>query len=334
MKWPFWAALATGCALLTGCQARQIAHDEKTFRQAVLDMYTDQAMDNLVRARCGMPFAQLAYRDIYVYDDDTLTGTASVDQTVDTKRGAAISAFLRDLTNKYSLLGTARRDKIMSLHADVVTTQNDVYDAYFAFATDPSCFVVTETKPDCPVHLMRKEGEKYYWIPLEAAPIFQQLVMKTTFMRGPETLPPPAFYEVRIVDVKDDPAGKDGGAGAAPDPVVYKILYFDNSIPNGNATMIATLDDWRKIRLELQVIEIAPDKSKPPFGEPIKFLRASWAPSRTHFDGENLRNAKARIYSHEYPPTAPIMAQDNRVLDSLDAIRANVNSIKSNQQSP
>ncbi len=50
-------------------------------------MYSDQVMDNLVRAHSGLPFVQLAYRDLFVSDDDTLSGTASVEQDIDTKRG-------------------------------------------------------------------------------------------------------------------------------------------------------------------------------------------------------------------------------------------------------
>ena len=70
------AIVFIGCTLTgtSGCLARQIAKDGTDFRQALLDMYTDQAMDNLIRARNNMPFVQVAYRNLLVQDTDKLSG--------------------------------------------------------------------------------------------------------------------------------------------------------------------------------------------------------------------------------------------------------------------
>ena len=59
---PLW--LAASVLLLSGCQAAQVARQGNNFRQAILDIYTEQALDNLIRARIGMPFVQLKYRDL------------------------------------------------------------------------------------------------------------------------------------------------------------------------------------------------------------------------------------------------------------------------------
>jgi hypothetical protein len=320
-------------ALVAGCQARQLARDSKNLREAVLDIYTDQAMDNLVRARCGLPFAQLTYRDVYYQDDDSYSGTISQDQTLDNKMAAAASA-VRDFVRKTSFGASAKRDKLMSLHADIITNQNDIYEMYFAFAGDPSLLAVTDELPDCGVHIYRKHGGKYYWVPSEAGPVFQQLVMRTTFMRGADTLPAP-YYAVKIVRFEKDWMAEDGDEG----PIRYVVLYFDQPVPNGNALMMATLSDGRKVRLDLFEVSREKPAAAPKGkdakdaaeggkavqpGQMISYLRASWNPVKKQFTPDNLVGASAQIYSHDYPPQAP--ATDpalQRINDNLNAIRAN-----------
>src|SRR2546426_6899290 len=90
------------CVVLTGgCLARQVARDGANFRTAIEDMYTDQIMDNLIRAHNNLPFIQLSYSNMLVQDTDTASGMAEVDQTMDTKRGGAPFSIVRELTNKY-----------------------------------------------------------------------------------------------------------------------------------------------------------------------------------------------------------------------------------------
>src|SRR4051812_43482077 len=60
----------------SGCLARQVARDGINVRQAVLDIYTDQIMDNLIRAKTCQPFVQLAYSAILVQDVDNVSGSA------------------------------------------------------------------------------------------------------------------------------------------------------------------------------------------------------------------------------------------------------------------
>jgi len=40
-----------------------------------MDMYTDQVMDNLIRAHQNLPFVQLNYHDLLVQATDQYTGT-------------------------------------------------------------------------------------------------------------------------------------------------------------------------------------------------------------------------------------------------------------------
>jgi hypothetical protein len=50
-------------------------------QHAVADIYTDQAMDNLIRARKNLPFVQLKFYQISVNDSDDYSVSAGVTQT-------------------------------------------------------------------------------------------------------------------------------------------------------------------------------------------------------------------------------------------------------------
>ena len=57
-----------------GCRAHQLQQDQDAIRIAVMDMYTNQIMDNLVRAHNGYPFVQMQYQEI--------TGTVGNDGSI------------------------------------------------------------------------------------------------------------------------------------------------------------------------------------------------------------------------------------------------------------
>src|SRR5579883_1279474 len=69
---------ATALLCLTGCLTNQVARDGRDLRQAVLAMYTDQAMDCLINAYENKPFVQVEYGKISVNDADTLKGSGSI----------------------------------------------------------------------------------------------------------------------------------------------------------------------------------------------------------------------------------------------------------------
>src|SRR5262245_39192834 len=63
--------LACFVASALGCQGRGFYRQNVDFRHAMIDMYTEQAMDNLIRAREGLPFVQLAFSGALIQDVDT-----------------------------------------------------------------------------------------------------------------------------------------------------------------------------------------------------------------------------------------------------------------------
>ena len=48
-------------ASLSGCASAELGRDQDNLRTTLLDLYTDQLMENLVRAYNGMPIIQMDY---------------------------------------------------------------------------------------------------------------------------------------------------------------------------------------------------------------------------------------------------------------------------------
>src|SRR5262249_28681060 len=158
--------------------------DGINFRQALQDMYEDQAIDNLIRAKRGLGFVQLDYKDLLVQVTDQYFGELTSEQQTTDSEGFGLKAVVglipRVFQNTFSLHGSAQRQGQMSFHADPVTDNNDIYQAYLDFVKDPTQFIVT----DCPppkgaAHVQRKYCGCYYWVPCEAASAFQTLVLQT-----------------------------------------------------------------------------------------------------------------------------------------------------------
>jgi hypothetical protein len=325
------AIIAT--AFFPGCLARQVARDGKDFRQAVLDIYTDQVMDNLIRAREGLPFEQLAYRDLLIQDTDSLGGTLYNPYLDETTKAATGLGVLSSVTEKFSntlRIGvSAKRDRVMSFKADPITDKNDIYELYLAYAMDPELFVVSCQPPPChAVHIMRQWNDKFYWVPIDAAPVFQRLVLETTFMRGAKTTPS-AYYERTIVDVLEkEVAGQDERA---------YLFQFATPLPNGEGAIEVDARGGRTSRLPLRpllapardfitgkgvVIEEIPATG---LGGQTDLLLSNWNPKEQNFKKEDLVGRMARVYLTDFPPPAPKTSPElQRILDNLDQIRANV----------
>lgn len=67
---------------LTGCAAHQIQNDNEKIRATLLNLYTNQVMDNLVRASNGLPIIQLDYTNASA--TVTVENTASLNNVLTT----------------------------------------------------------------------------------------------------------------------------------------------------------------------------------------------------------------------------------------------------------
>ncbi len=307
-------------ALMPGCLARQVARDGVHMRQALLDMYTDQVMDNLIRAHNNMPFVQVAYADITVQDNDEVRGAANAGGNLTEQ---VLPVVVRQFERVTGIEGSATRSRTMSFIANPITDQNDIYEAYMEFARDPERFVVSKDDPGCEAHIVRRNKKLYYWVPADAGPAFLDLTLKTTFMRGPETAPPSA-YEVTILDAKATPTGIGDFRSAK--------ITFSPDIRNSDATMVVRLaSGTHRIHL-LQANQRVQDGKNVNIakGDMTNVLQTkAWSPTAQGYTENDLNGAKARIYSHEYPPDAPAPA-----LAPLQRIRSDVNFLRNLPRRP
>jgi hypothetical protein len=281
-------------------------------------MYTEQTLDNLIRAREGLPFVQVTYRNLMVQDTDTLSGGGTAGWSESSTQGKAAGAMFISLSrmfgHTFGLNGTASRAKIMNFFADPVTTTNDVYELYFAYASDPNLLLVSDTKPKCAVVCQKACHHKWYYVPLEAAPAFQQLLLKTSLMRGPETTPPGA-YEVQVTAVHVDTIRKDGTVVAA--------LTFNPTVPNSAGLLVMKLDG-RTVKIPLAPLFLTPDNKPVDEGAFTDRLQAQWNPAVRGASPDDLVNKRVRVYSYLYPPEAAVPSPvTQQVLDQLQRINAN-----------
>jgi hypothetical protein len=74
------------CLALSGCAVHQLHSDHDKIRTALLDLYTNQIIDNLIRAYNGLPIIQLDYTNavatVTVVDTESLNDTLATSSTV------------------------------------------------------------------------------------------------------------------------------------------------------------------------------------------------------------------------------------------------------------
>ena len=317
---------------ISGCKAHQVERDGVTFRTALINIYEEQAFDNLVRARSFRPYVQVAYHDLLVQEVDMVSGmitntnAGEKDPTTSFATGAVTQMLAKKLSNSLALQGNASRQGTMSFHADPITDKNDIYDNYQSFAFNPQFFKVNDHPPDKKVHYIRKYDGRYFWIPCEAEPAFQDLVMANSFRRGVESVPP-AYYEVQIVDIKPGTRDPNKPIPKGFEKHVFVEVYFSTPVPNGGARMVVTLDDGRKVQLVMSQVDHAASGSQglPIPGTLVNWLNTSWNPNspETAFTNLNLIGSTARIYSDNFPP--PLVATqtiEKKIYNDVDRIRA------------
>jgi hypothetical protein len=304
-------------------------------------MYTDQAMDNLVRAYEDTAFVQLTYSQVSVNDKDSAIANvnggeadfAKTHTTDLTKSGAAQFVRNRSFSGKFPFTGSGQRDRILSFHADPVTDQNYIYESYLAFAKNPALFMTSTEKPSCSVHIIKKCKGKWYWIPIEAGPSFLELVVTTSFV--PPNAPAEVFWDTSIVTV-------EARLGKNNQLIPGKfILTLSKEVPNDDGLLRVTLRDGRKLWLRIFAVEPSPDagrKDPPqvppvPLGQPTKKL---YTQMNTEVAGAypaaTFTNAAAQFLSRNFPNSNPKPADSQRTLDLLDQIRIQLN--KTNPTSP
>ncbi len=310
--------LAVFMLAAVGCQTRSMYRTEVNFRDALNDMYTDQAMDNLVRAHEGLPFVQLAYSTMVVQSTDTFNAgfTPSFNGSETVARGATglLTSSSNVVGRTFGISASANRAKLTSFHAEPVINQNDVYQAYLDFSCNPSLLAVSDHKPDCPVICQRECHKKYFYVPIESGHAFQDLVLKTALMRGPETVPP-GSYDVQILKTTFKESE------AKPGTLIVQ-LFLSAAVPSGPGVMVFKVDG-RTVKLQV----FASTEKPVADGVFTTQIETQFNPKTMCLTTDDFQNKHVHIYSYLYPPEAPTASTfEQQLLHSLENIRANVST--------
>jgi hypothetical protein len=229
----------TGCLLgilLSGCAVTELRRDQDQIRSALLDLYTNQIMDNLIRARNGYPIIHLDYTNATGTVTVKGSGNIGANQAVTNSNVLALPAntLSRTRTIVTTLMGgiSGENTNQVAVTATPVLTANDVYDAYLMFLAIPGSLVVTdEPPPACAAHIVRQCGCEYYWVPSEFKGDFLNLSLVTTAQRGKSLASPDQFFSVQLIDV----AKIEDNEGDPESKIV--TLVFDKKIPNDSGTL-------------------------------------------------------------------------------------------------
>jgi len=216
-------ALLSSCLFASGCAVAQAHRDQDQMRTALLDLYTNQVIDNLIRAHNRMPIIQLDYTQaqgmITVQSNANLT-----DAFTTTGPNANL------LTGMLGLQNTNQ----ITISASPVTTSNEVYDAYLQFLSEPDRLLATAEPPAAgTAHICRKCGDLYYWVPVWHRDKFFELALLSTAQRGKSLSAPDQLYARNIVEIIGNPVPIEFDPGA-----VQITLKLDAKIPNDNGTLI------------------------------------------------------------------------------------------------
>jgi hypothetical protein len=244
-----WQLLCLVSLLTAGCAVRQLCDDEDKIRSCLLDLYTNQIMDNLIRASNGLPIIQIDYTNATAQVTVSTMASASESPAITrtnlfTEAAAASVAIGKTTMN--TLMGSLSGSNAnqVALTGTPVTTSNEVYDAYLAFLTLPgSLQTACEPPPQGAAHMCRRWGGKYYWVPVEFRREFLRLSLLTTAQRGKSLLPPDEFFTVSLLY----PVSQQN-----PNPLgtIATTMKLDQAVPNDTGQIEFTLGD-KTIKLDV-----------------------------------------------------------------------------------
>src|SRR5438045_2627485 len=100
----------TACA----CRSQQLHKDQDQFRHALLQMQTDQLLDNLVRAYNGLPIVHMDYTQI----------TGTITQTAEGQVSGSVSEAAEVITKSISSMLTGRQESQLTVTGNPVLDSN------------------------------------------------------------------------------------------------------------------------------------------------------------------------------------------------------------------
>jgi len=229
------------CAGLSGCAVFEAQKDQDKLRGALLDLYTNQIMDNLIRAHNRLPIIQLDYTTASAMVTIAATGSFSDSHAETTSNvlslpSKAVSATNTVFSTLMGSVGLSNTNQI-TLSATPLITANEVYDAYFEFLGlgDDSLLVTSDQPPPGAAHICRKCDTLYYWVPVKYRDEFMKLALVTTAQRGKALQPQDAMSANVTKIISSEPLGLD-------DRFELVTLQLDGKIPNDSGYLVFSND--------------------------------------------------------------------------------------------
>jgi hypothetical protein len=221
------------CVALAGCAVPEVRRDHDQIREALLHLYTNQILDNLVRASNGLPIIQLDYTNASA--NLTIEETANFGdalQTTSSNVATVVAKSMLVLTHQAVATVTGsvglNHTNSVSIMANPVLASDEVYNAYLTFLGRPGRLEVTCTPPPPgAAHVCRKFRKEYYWVPAQYREEFLDLALVTMAQRD-RLLEAPEGYAVTLL--RFDPLSYQ----KVPEGIttVWIDVDIDKEIPN------------------------------------------------------------------------------------------------------
>lgn len=254
---------------LGGCRAQQLQHDQDSIRVAVMDMYTNQIMDNLVRAHNGYPFVQMQYKSI--------TGTVGHDGSI----GASMADVGSRLMN--ISLGGGQTNQL-TVTANPVIDNDAVYLAYVDFVRpEAGNFYCTCEPPRCgAAHISVCCDDMYYWVPADKKHEFLRLSLATSVMSKGGGIKIPQTYTTTVNGLSDLKGSNDLTVTKAAADNAGKKSYqlkvrFEDFIPASAGKLTCQVNGKEEtFKLTPIVVTSDPEEGAASEGQATNHLKISW----------------------------------------------------------
>ncbi len=314
---------------VSGCATSEVKCDQDKIRTALIDLYTNQIIDNLILAANGLPFVQLDYTNatatVTISENGSVGGSQSVVENRPLNNAARLAAVTRMITTGWNYGAGAMNSNQIALTANPAVNNNEIYDGYLEFLTLPGSLRVScDPPPPGAAHLCRRWKGQYYWVPVEYKTEFLRLSLLTTVQRGKRLLPVPDYFAVTLLEITDsfqDDLQKTSGA-------VDLTIKLDSKVPNENGRLV--IDESKKI--EFPVVQFQTDDGKVPIMTDqivVKFSPKTYPDFKNVDAFRSIFNTGVRLYLERSRPGSPPSTED-----LLQNVRFQLEQIRFNQLRP
>ncbi len=312
------------CAtVLSGCAVHEVHKDHDLIRTTLLDLYTNQIIDNLVRAKNGMPIIQLDYTQVsaMVTIANSISGSESQAVTANnlfTIPAATLAATRTIMTSLMGNLGNMNTNQV-TIGATPLITSNEVYDAYLQFLDEeknPGSLMVTCDPPNPgDAHICKKCDGKYYWVPVIYRDLFFKLALLTTAQRGKALAGPDPYYSVTVQRIEGEPI--QGTFRGQPRGDLAVTVLLDKKIPNDTGYLVFDGEDTQ------YEVRVYPNKPGANLSE--SEFATVYVQQQLYENFKRLLPRKAKVYLDHRQPKAPTTD------DMLSKINFQLQQIQFNQ---